>query len=231
MTSTTALRRTVLAATFVCAFVPVFLTAQAPKPIALEDYARFKRIGGASLSSDGKWMVYTVTPNEGDGTLFVQSLDTATKHEIPRGTGACSPTTRGTSRTSWRRATGRGGRGAGGRGGGRRRRHRHQAANARRSSPGRARVRSARSHERHQDVLPVSRELLVFAGRRLAADAPAGRGHDAGAGRRGRRTRRRRRRGATPAADTGPAGTDLLMRNLTTGAAALCRQRGPVLVR
>src|SRR6187402_1338687 len=88
MTPTTAIRRTVLAAAFVCAFVPVFLTAQAPKPIALEDYARFKRLGGAALSSDGKWMAYTVTPNDGDGTLFVQSMDTATKHEVARGTGA-----------------------------------------------------------------------------------------------------------------------------------------------
>ena len=94
MTSTT-LRRAALTVTFVCAFVPVFLAAQAPKPIAIEDYARFKRIGGAAISSDGKWMSYTVTPNDGDGTLFVQSLDTATKHEIARGTGAAfSPNAR-----------------------------------------------------------------------------------------------------------------------------------------
>ena len=33
-------------------------------------------------------MLYTVTPNEGDGTLFVKSLETATVHEILRGTGA-----------------------------------------------------------------------------------------------------------------------------------------------
>ena len=70
-------------------------TANGGKPISIEDCARFKRIAGATISSDGKWMAYTVTPNEGDGTLIVQSLDTATKHEIPRGTGASfSPSAR-----------------------------------------------------------------------------------------------------------------------------------------
>jgi dipeptidyl aminopeptidase/acylaminoacyl peptidase len=58
------------------------------RPIALADYGRFKRIGSAAISADGAWMLYTVTPNDGDGTLFIQSLDNTTKHEIPRGTGA-----------------------------------------------------------------------------------------------------------------------------------------------
>ena len=57
----------------------------APKAIALEDYARIKRITGAAISNDGKWMHYTVTPNDGDGTLFVKSLDGDTVHEIQRG--------------------------------------------------------------------------------------------------------------------------------------------------
>jgi len=99
-----AARRLVLAAAFALAFAPLFLDAQsgAPaanaartatiengaKPITLDDYPRFKRIAGTSISTDGKWMHYTVTPNEGDGTLYVKSLDTATVHEIPRGTGA-----------------------------------------------------------------------------------------------------------------------------------------------
>ena len=89
-----------MAVVFACvvAFAPAFTRAAAqapataivaaPKPITLDDYARFKRIAGASISNDGKWMLYTVTPNDGDGTLFVKSLDTATVHEIARGTGA-----------------------------------------------------------------------------------------------------------------------------------------------
>ena len=59
------------------AVTPFVLRAQsaAPKPIALEDYPKFKRITGTAISTDGKWMLYTVTPNEGDATLFVKALD------------------------------------------------------------------------------------------------------------------------------------------------------------
>jgi hypothetical protein len=59
-----------------------------PHPITLADYPRFKRITAPSISNDGKWLLYTVTPNEGDGTLVVKSLDTEKVYEIPRGTGA-----------------------------------------------------------------------------------------------------------------------------------------------
>ena len=57
----------------------------APKPIALEDYAKFKRITSAAISADGKWMHYTVTPNDGDATLLVKALDGDKVYEIPRG--------------------------------------------------------------------------------------------------------------------------------------------------
>ena len=56
-----------------------------PRAIALEDYATVKRITGAGISADGKWMHYTVTPNDGDGTLFVKSLDGDTVYDVPRG--------------------------------------------------------------------------------------------------------------------------------------------------
>ena len=61
--------------TMALASAPLFIRAQsaAPKPITLEDYAKITRISGAAISTDGKWMLYTVTPNEGDGTLFVNA--------------------------------------------------------------------------------------------------------------------------------------------------------------
>ena len=59
--------------------------APAPKPIALEDYAQFKRITGAAIANDGGWMHYTVSPNDGDAVLFVKSLDGDKVHEIARG--------------------------------------------------------------------------------------------------------------------------------------------------
>src|SRR5262245_61759144 len=45
------------------------------KPITLDDYGRFERIGTAALSNDGKWMTWTVTPNDGTGTLYLRQLD------------------------------------------------------------------------------------------------------------------------------------------------------------
>src|SRR5437016_704662 len=77
------------------AFAPALTGAQAPaaagaaparganlgenglKAITLEDYPRFKRITGPAISTDGKWMLYSVTPNEGDATLFVKALDSS----------------------------------------------------------------------------------------------------------------------------------------------------------
>ena len=118
------------------AFAPLVIRAQSPQaatgapaaapsgtphPITLADYPRFKRIAAPSISNDGKWLLYTVTPNEGDGTLVVKSLDTEKVYEIPRGTGAVM-----SDNAHWvgyfiappsggRNGAGRGGRGGGGR--------------------------------------------------------------------------------------------------------------------
>lgn len=83
-------RRLVLAVTLLVALTAPAALAQSagPKPITLDDYAGFKRISGAAVSTDGKWMLYTVAPNEGDATLVVKSLDTDKTYEVVRGTGA-----------------------------------------------------------------------------------------------------------------------------------------------
>ena len=47
----------------------------AKKVLGLADIGRWNRIGNAALSSDGKWMTYVYTPNEGDGTLYIRQLD------------------------------------------------------------------------------------------------------------------------------------------------------------
>jgi len=72
------------------AVTPFVLRAQsaAPKPITLDDYPKFKRITGASISTDGKWMLHTVTPNEGDATLFVKALDGDKVYDVLRGANA-----------------------------------------------------------------------------------------------------------------------------------------------
>jgi dipeptidyl aminopeptidase/acylaminoacyl peptidase len=127
------IRRLIVSAGLVAVLLPLALHAQAPassgdragvaangaKPITLDDYPRFKRIGAASLSNDGKWMSYTVTPNEGDGGLFIKSLDTSTVHEIPRGTGASFSDSGRWVGYFVSPPSGRGGRGGGRAGGGR----------------------------------------------------------------------------------------------------------------
>lgn len=55
-----------------CGSLMIQAQSAAPKPISLDDYAQFKRITGAAISNDGKWMHYTVTPNDGDATLYVK---------------------------------------------------------------------------------------------------------------------------------------------------------------
>src|SRR5689334_798243 len=60
-------------------------SAPAPKPLNLEDYGRFNRIAGAALSSDGKWMTYSYTPLDGQGTAFIENLDGGAKVTIDRG--------------------------------------------------------------------------------------------------------------------------------------------------
>ena len=80
-------RRRLLLPALILAAAPALIRAQsaAPKPIALEDYPKFKRITGAAISNDGKWMHYSVTPNQGDGTLFIKSLDGDKVYEVARG--------------------------------------------------------------------------------------------------------------------------------------------------
>src|SRR5580765_1014134 len=208
-------RRGILAALLAIAFGIPLMRAQAPapKPITLEDYPRFKRIAGASLSADGKWMLYTVTPNEGDGVLFVKALDASTVYEIPRGANAAF-----SDNARWvgyfvSPAAARGGRaGAGGAG--------------RAAAPPQAAPDAGQPQARTFEILdlpsgaktsvpavasfsfsPDGEWVLMRpqgAAPAPAADAAAGRGGRGGAG------------GAAPDAASAP-GTDLLMRNLSTG--------------
>jgi dipeptidyl aminopeptidase/acylaminoacyl peptidase len=56
------------------------------RTLTLDDYAGWKRIQGARLALDGRWVSYAFAPNTGDDTLFVRSLGADTRHAIPRGT-------------------------------------------------------------------------------------------------------------------------------------------------
>ena len=200
------------------AIAPLLIQAQAPapKPIALDDYPKFKRIANVAISTDGKWMLHTVTPNEGDGTLVVKALDGDKVYDVPRGTGASF-----SDNARWvgyfiappAAAAGRGGRGGGGRSG------QTPAAGA----AGAAEAAPARPFE----VLDLTTgtktsfpavdsfsfspdgEWLLMRPREAGATPAAG-AAPAGRGGRGRG-------GDAAASDSTVPGTDLLMRRLATG--------------
>ena len=45
------------------------------RTLGLADYGRWSRITSSALSSDGRWLAYTTTPNDGDPTVVVRRLD------------------------------------------------------------------------------------------------------------------------------------------------------------
>jgi hypothetical protein len=68
--------------------LPTALLAQ-KKPLDHTVYDGWQSIGERMISNDGKWVVYTVTPQEGDAQLYIQSTDgTNYKKDIARGYNA-----------------------------------------------------------------------------------------------------------------------------------------------
>ncbi|MCX8019137.1 MAG: prolyl oligopeptidase family serine peptidase [Chitinophagaceae bacterium] len=48
-------------------------------------YDEWEHVGDKVMSHDGKWLVYTIDPQEGDGRLIIQASDNSFKKTIPRG--------------------------------------------------------------------------------------------------------------------------------------------------
>ena len=55
------------------------------KPITQDTYDEWRVIQGATLSQDGKWAVYTVSPVVGEGELIVRATSGTTEYRAPRG--------------------------------------------------------------------------------------------------------------------------------------------------
>ncbi|HEU4629389.1 MAG TPA: prolyl oligopeptidase family serine peptidase [Gemmatimonadaceae bacterium] len=55
------------------------------KPITQDVYDIWRSIQGATLSNDGRWVAYSLTPAVGDGELVVRSTTSATEFRVPRG--------------------------------------------------------------------------------------------------------------------------------------------------
>jgi len=69
-------------------FIACSVTAQNKKPLDHTVYDNWKSIAERMISNDGKFVVYTVNPQEGDGELVIQNPITKYKKVIPRGYNA-----------------------------------------------------------------------------------------------------------------------------------------------
>ncbi len=55
------------------------------KPLDHSVYDRWQSVQGAQISDDGKWVVYMINPQEGDGDMIMQSTDGNYKKTVARG--------------------------------------------------------------------------------------------------------------------------------------------------
>jgi len=58
------------------------------KPLTHAVYDGWQNINERYISNNGKYVVYTITPQEGDATLVIQAIDKSYRKEIPRGYAA-----------------------------------------------------------------------------------------------------------------------------------------------
>jgi len=83
------MRRTVFARRLAAVLTVAFATplaAQASKKVLTQaDWDKWKSINSPALSNDGKWAVYTLIPQVGDGELVIRSTTGSTEYHVPRG--------------------------------------------------------------------------------------------------------------------------------------------------
>ena len=72
------------AAMIVALALPALAHAQ-KKVLTQADWDKWKSINAPALSNDGKWAVYTLIPQVGDGELVIRSTSGSTEYHVPRG--------------------------------------------------------------------------------------------------------------------------------------------------
>ncbi|MCX6134434.1 MAG: prolyl oligopeptidase family serine peptidase [Ignavibacteriales bacterium] len=81
--------RFILLAGFIIASMCIALGQTAgKKPLSHDVYDQWKRVAGESISNDGKWVVYSVEPQEGDAHLVIYNTESRRYDTIPRGMNA-----------------------------------------------------------------------------------------------------------------------------------------------
>lgn len=73
---------------FLIYLLPVVFVFAQKKPLDHSVYDGWQRIGERMISNDGRWVVYTIDPQEGDNELVIQSSDGQYKKTIARGYNA-----------------------------------------------------------------------------------------------------------------------------------------------
>lgn len=68
--------------------LPLGALAQSKKPLDHTVYDGWQSIGSKAISNNGQWVVYTITPQEGDATLIIRNLKNSQEVSVPRGTSA-----------------------------------------------------------------------------------------------------------------------------------------------
>src|SRR5262245_11703727 len=79
------MRYTRLAALLTAALAIVPAVQAQKKVLTQADWDKWKSINSPLLSNDGKWAVYTIIPQVGDGELVVRSTSGTTEFRVPRG--------------------------------------------------------------------------------------------------------------------------------------------------
>ena len=77
------MRKLLVSACFLLSMYAV--QAQSKKPLNHAVYDQWQSVQSTQISHDGKWVVYQVNPQEGDGVLIIQSSDGSYKKTINRG--------------------------------------------------------------------------------------------------------------------------------------------------
>lgn len=81
-----ALRSFLRAVALATLLLPAALDAQAgKKPLTQDTYDLWRSIQQPTLSADGRWAVYTLSPTAGDGELVVRATSGSTEYRVPRG--------------------------------------------------------------------------------------------------------------------------------------------------
>ena len=82
------MKRDLLFCVAILVVFPTIAVAQEKRPLDHDVYDSWNNIQGQAISADGRWVLYTEDPQEGDAELHVRDLRSNVDHVVPRGESA-----------------------------------------------------------------------------------------------------------------------------------------------